>query len=126
MLLMYVLSKQSYAVPPSSEDLFSLRIIEIFVTVFISFEMVLQLLMKLGKSLTSPHAYVAYFKDPWNAVDIFVLLISWMYLLAPSNRWISIGRVLRVARPMRSLRLVTTVQCESISIPTSCMLRPAI
>ena len=110
LLLMYVLALQSTAVPPNIEQQFTLRIIEIFVTVFISFEMWLQLIMKLGKKIYSWHAYWDYFKDPWNAVDIFVVVVSWLYLLVPDSKWTSIGRVLRVVRPMRSLRLISSVQ----------------
>ena len=110
LLLMYVMAKQGYVDPPDAEEQFTLRIVEIYVTVFISFEMWLQILIKLGANLTSPKAYIDYFKDPWNVVDIFVLVVSWLYLLAPSNRWVSIGRVLRIVRPMRSLRLISGVQ----------------
>eukprot|EP01052_Picozoa_sp_SAG31_P010548 SAG31_NODE_580_length_13940_cov_16.175349_10_plen_2543_part_00 len=109
-LLMYVLAKQSYAEPPNVDEAFTLRIIEIYVTVFVSLEMWLQLTIKLGSHITSVRAYVKYFKDPWNIVDIFVIVVSWLYLLAPYSRWISIGRVLRVMRPVRSLRLVSGVQ----------------
>eukprot|EP01050_Picozoa_sp_SAG11_P023235 SAG11_NODE_4616_length_1833_cov_1.065744_1_plen_284_part_10 len=108
-LLMYVLAHQSRAQPPDLDRAFKLKLVEIFVTVFVSLELWLQVLIHLGHSVFHPKDWIKYFKDPWVILDVCVVVCSWSYLLY-ANKWASIGRVARVARPLRSLRLVAGIQ----------------
>ena len=75
-LCMYVLSRQSPAFPPEAEEAVFLRTIEIFLTIFLTLEMALELLTC---------GAIGFFTDPWHLVDLFVLLTFWLYRLRHIN-----------------------------------------
>jgi hypothetical protein len=128
-LTMYVLANQSAAYPPTDEFAVVLQSCQIFVTIFFTLEILLELVVVV----TSSHS-AGYFKDPWHIIDLSVLLVFWMYLLYPmfynamleipgltaerlalagftehQPALISVLRVARVLRPLRTLRMLGDV-----------------
>jgi hypothetical protein len=104
---MYVLASQVPAIPPDPDTFLAVRILEVFVTVFLSMEMGLELsatLLSEDKVAAIKH----YLTDPWVVIDIINLVAYWWYIISP-NKITAIGRVLRVIRPLRSLRLLPSV-----------------
>ena len=104
-LAMYVLINDSPAQPPQWDSALLLRIVEMFVTVFLSLEMSLE----LATHLLAKESFAKYILNPWTVLDIFVLIVSWFYLYSP-NRFVGVCRVLRVLRPMRTIRIFESVQ----------------
>eukprot|EP01047_Picozoa_sp_COSAG01_P004837 COSAG01_NODE_161_length_23642_cov_713.337000_6_plen_671_part_00 len=98
-----ILGNQSRTAPPSSDLNVVMRIGEIFVTLFMSVE----LFIEVGISMT-PAERRRLPQSPWLMNDLFVLIISWAYLVSPL-RLFSIARVLRVLRPLRTLRMLSSI-----------------
>eukprot|EP01043_Picozoa_sp_COSAG02_P021110 COSAG02_NODE_1062_length_14852_cov_93.088660_2_plen_3370_part_00 len=104
-LAMWVLINDSPAQPPDFDLALLLRVVEIFVTVFLSLEMSLE----LAAHLYARDKLSKYVLNFWTLLDIFVLTVSWFYLYSP-NRFVGVCRVLRVLRPMRTIRIFESVQ----------------
>eukprot|EP01052_Picozoa_sp_SAG31_P038514 SAG31_NODE_5164_length_2705_cov_1.179586_1_plen_898_part_01 len=101
---MVVLAMQSPADPPSGDLGLTLRILEIFVTIYLSAEMALEYFSAMTR-----RRELRWLRSPWTWIEVLVLVVSWGYLLAPESRLIDVCRVLRVLRPIRSLRLFHSV-----------------
>lgn len=104
-LAMYVLAVDSPADPPQESSALLLRVIEIFVTVFLSLELTLELLTHIA----GQGGLKKYLMNPWTQLDIVVLSVSWWYLYFPS-RLVGVCRALRVLRPVRTIRIFESVQ----------------
>eukprot|EP01043_Picozoa_sp_COSAG02_P026014 COSAG02_NODE_1484_length_12382_cov_6.377758_2_plen_3395_part_00 len=102
-LSMYVLAMTSPTVPPPDDEILALRMMEVFVTVFLTMELFMEMVVTIK---TKRHE--TYVKNPWHWVDYFVLVVSWMYLLDPDNQFTAVCRALRVVRPMRSVSLFSS------------------
>ena len=112
-LLMFVLANQSPAVPPDADTAFALRVIEIFVTVFISMEIAIECVLIV---LSNQVNFKSYFTNGWNIVNLYVMCISWVFLIfellfstkmEPGNadllfNAVSASRILRIFRPMKT------------------------
>ena len=102
---MVVLAMQSEASPPMGDHGLTLRILEIFVTIYLSAEMALEFLTAM-----TAMRQLQWLKSPWTWIEIFVLAVSWLYLLDPMNKFVKVCRVMRILRPIRSLRLFHSVE----------------
>eukprot|EP01052_Picozoa_sp_SAG31_P028110 SAG31_NODE_2685_length_5256_cov_2.839442_3_plen_1432_part_01 len=109
---MIVLALQSPAFPPDANLDLPLRMMEFFVTVFLSMELSLEL---AANSLQGTKKMLGFFRNPWHLVDMFVLVVSWAYIYYPT-RFVGVCRALRVLRPMRTVRIF-----ESVSIVWKCV-----
>ena len=98
-----VLANESKAVPPKTQLAATMKIAEIFVTLFLSFEVFLAVFVKMTSAQRKK-----IMRHPWVVIDIFVLVVSWLYLYDP-KRIYSIGRVMRVLRPLRTLRMLSDI-----------------
>jgi hypothetical protein len=87
LLAMYVLAVDSPANPPEESSALLLRVIEIFVTVFLSLELTLELLTHMA----GEGRLKKYLQNPWTQLDILVLSVSWCYLYYP-NRLVGVCR----------------------------------
>lgn len=102
-LSMYVLAKTSPTVPPAEDEVLALRMLEVFVTVFLTMELFMEMVVTIREK-----RHETYIKNPWHWVDYVVLVVSWMYLLDPENQFTAVCRALRVVRPMRSVSLFSS------------------
>ena len=107
LLSMYVLAMQSPTVPPPPDEVVTLRILEVFVTIFMTMELALEAIVML-----STRRVCRYMQNPWHWVDYVVLVTYWMFLFDPDpdNKFSAVCRALRVVRPMRSLRIFRPVK----------------
>ena len=80
-LCMYVLARQSAAFPPSDEEAIVLQSFQIFVTIFFTLEMLLEMVIVASSRKTR-----SYFSDPWHLLDVLVLIVFWLSLLYPLFR----------------------------------------
>jgi hypothetical protein len=80
-LCMYVLARQSAAFPPSDEEAIVLQSCQIFVTIFFTLEMLLEMVIVASSRKTR-----SYFSDPWHLLDMLVLIVFWLSLLYPLFR----------------------------------------
>eukprot|EP01046_Picozoa_sp_COSAG06_P000706 COSAG06_NODE_20_length_33882_cov_18.856969_18_plen_2148_part_00 len=99
-----VLALQSPTVPPDPRLSAVLSIGEIFVTLFLTVDVVIQ----IGVCMTAAQRKRIP-KQPWVMIDITALVSSWVFLLYSRSRLFSICRVLRVLRPMRTLRMLSEI-----------------
>ncbi len=99
-----VMATSSKAVPPSNNLLAVIMIGEIFCTLFLTFEVSIDVVFKMTKA-----EFLNIHRNPWICIDIFVLFVSWMYLYNPDTV-LSVGRVLRVLRPLRTLRMLSDIK----------------
>ena len=102
-----VLAIQSPAAPPSKDLGIVLRIGEIFVALFLTVEVFIEVAISKTKAERRK-----IFRDPWVTTDIVVLICSWFYIWELYPDWMrvfSIGRVLRVLRPLRTLRMLQSI-----------------
>eukprot|EP01046_Picozoa_sp_COSAG06_P014619 COSAG06_NODE_910_length_11598_cov_583.165580_10_plen_1373_part_01 len=104
-MAMYVLAKQSPTVPPPEDEVLFLRIIEVFVTVFLTMELFLEMTVTI-----STRRFKTYVMNLWHWVDYLVLVVSWLYLLDTNNKFTAVCRALRVVRPMRSVRIFSSIK----------------
>ena len=81
-LCMWVLAHDSRTFPPSDDLAVVMASAQMFVTIFLTLEMTLELVL----SVTSRHALRKYFEDPWHILDLFVLLVFWLYQFYPGFR----------------------------------------
>jgi hypothetical protein len=105
---MCVLALQSKAEPPQADLGLTLRMLEIFVTLYLSAEMALEVM-----TLMTAQKRKQWFSSPWTYIDIGVLAVSWLYLVEPENKIVEVARVARVLRPIRTLRLFHSVEVRS-------------
>ena len=103
-VMFVVLAMQSRTVPPSDDMLVVLSIGEMFVTLFLSVDVFIQVVVCM-----TPAERRRIPKSPWLVLDISALIASWAYVVAPDWRVFSIGRVLRVLRPVRTLRMLSEI-----------------
>ena len=103
-VMFVVLALQSKTVAPDVSLNAVLRIGEVFVTLFLTVDVTIQ----IGVCMT-PAQRRRIPKQPWVLLDIVALISSWMYLVWAPLRVFSIGRVLRVLRPMRTLRMFSEI-----------------
>eukprot|EP01050_Picozoa_sp_SAG11_P020525 SAG11_NODE_3472_length_2427_cov_1.326890_2_plen_316_part_01 len=103
-IAMVVLAMQSKADPPVGDLGLTLRVCEIFVTVYLSVELLLEFTVAMTRM-----RQLQFLRSFWTWIDILVLVVSWMYLAAPDEKVVGIARVLRILRPIRSLRLFHSV-----------------
>lgn len=121
-LCMWVLAHDSRTFPPSDDLAIVMASAQMFVTIFFTLEMLLELVL----SVTSKRGLKHYFSDAWHILDMCVLLVFWLNQFYPVFRgWIvavvpasadfipevtpgilSMMRALRVLRPLRTLRLL--------------------
>ena len=101
---MVVLAMQSKAAPPLGDLGLTLRILEIFVTIYLSAEMALEFFTAMTRM-----RQLQWLRSPWTWIEITVLAVSWSYILSPDSRFVDICRVLRIMRPIRSLRLFHSI-----------------
>jgi hypothetical protein len=109
-LSMYVLALDSPADPPLKDDALVLRILEVFVTVFLTFELLLGCVATWWAQRSNHQFRMRrFFLNFWTLTDVFVLFVSWLYLY---SKWQMVGvcRALRVVRPMRTVRIFESVQ----------------
>lgn len=103
-----VMAKSSRAVPPNVDLLAVILIGEIFCTLFLTFEVTIDVAFKMTKAEFKHLLRGRLNRNPWICIDIFVLAVSWTYLYNPDTV-LSVGRVLRVLRPLRTLRMLSDI-----------------
>eukprot|EP01048_Picozoa_sp_COSAG05_P007046 COSAG05_NODE_484_length_9355_cov_5.704840_3_plen_2541_part_01 len=102
-----VLAIQSPTAPPSKDLAIVLRIGEIFVALFLTVEVFIEVAISMTNAERKK-----VFRDPWLTIDFIVLFASWCYIWEVYSEWMrvfSIGRVLRVLRPLRTLRMLSSI-----------------
>jgi hypothetical protein len=133
-LCMWVLAQQCPAFPPADDTATLLRSVEIFVTLFYTLELSLELVVVMASQARTAE----YFRNPWHITDFFCLGCFWTYLSYPvllsfiptdaadylhvpklCPAWISVGRAGRVVRPVRTLRLLGDVSLVAAVIGSS-------
>jgi hypothetical protein len=100
-----VLALQSKTVPPSATLQTVINMGESFFTLFLTVETFIQLAFNMTRT---ERARIMRGKMPWLVMDLVALVSSWAYLVAPSKAF-SIGRVLRVLRPIHTLRMLPDI-----------------
>ena len=80
-------------------------VLEVFVTVFLTMELFLEMVVAVSNK-----RHMVYAMNPWHWVDYLVLTVSWMFLLDPENKFTAVCRALRVVRPMRSVRIFSSIK----------------
>lgn len=103
-VMFVVLALQSRTVPPDQALTSTLNIGEMFVTLFLTVDVSVQIMVCM-----TPAQRRKIPKQPWVLLDIAALVSSWLYLLYSKTRLFSIGRVLRVLRPLRTLRMLSEI-----------------
>jgi hypothetical protein len=106
-VMFVVLALQSKTVPPSGDLAVVLSMGEVFVTLFLTVDVSIQVVICMTRA---ERANILKGKSPWVTMDILALLASWAHLAADTQwRIFSLGRVLRVLRPMRTLRMLSDI-----------------
>ena len=103
-VMFVVLALQSRTSPPDQALSAVLNIGEMFVTLFLTVDVVIQTVVCM-----TPAQRRKIPKQPWVMIDIAALVCSWIYLLYSKSRLFSIGRVLRVLRPLRTMRMLSEI-----------------
>ena len=103
LVVFLVLAIESYTTRPSPDMLVVLRMGELFVTLFLTVDVFIQVAICM-----TPAERRRIPKSPWVIMDFVVLMASWGYLMT-HWRVFSIGRVLRVLRPLRTLRMLSQI-----------------
>ena len=105
LITFFVLALQSKTVPPNATLQTVLNMGELFFTLFLTVETFIQLAFNMTRA---ERARLLKGKAPWLAMDLIALVSSWVYLVRPS-KISSIGRVLRVLRPIHTLRMLPDI-----------------
>ena len=105
LITFFVLALRSKTVPPNATLQTVLNMGELFFTLFLTVETFIQLAFNMTRA---ERARLLKGKAPWLAMDIIALISSWVYLVRPS-KISSIGRVLRVLRPIHTLRMLPDI-----------------
>ena len=111
LLSMVGLALSSPAFPPSPALYGALRVIELFVATHMSVE----ILMDMYSSYSQQNE--KFWQETWFQMAAFVLFCNWAVILFPRGffggakfeKFLSVGRVLRILRPMRTFRMVKHV-----------------
>lgn len=111
-LSLVVLAMQSPADPPSLTTAGTLRILEIFCAAHLLVETLLEMVARTSQTN-------AWWRDPWIGMSLFVLCCSWLSILNPPvveqrvdqriRKFLSFGRVFRILRPIRTLRMINDI-----------------
>lgn len=127
-LSMVALALQSPAVPPPPDTYAALRILEIFVAT----HMAVELLLEMQPLVAAGKLHTCIFQGWWQ-LHVFVLVCNWASIMMPAvtmatdgnniasdvmgqdvasklEKLFSVGRVLRIVRPLRTLRMIDNVE----------------